>query len=120
MEFWNLTRDVEIGANCYLLRTKGKSIILDSGMHPKKEGLAATPDFQVLHDGGVESIIITHAHQDHVGTLPFLTRREPGAKVFMTEPTTRIADVMLHNSVNVMLRQKEEHNVPNYPLFTHR
>ena len=38
----------------------------------------------------------------------------------MTEPTTRIADVMLHNSVNVMLRQKEEHDIPNYPLFTHR
>jgi Cft2 family RNA processing exonuclease len=120
MEFWNLTRDVEIGANCYLLRTKGKSIILDSGMHPKKEGLAATPNFQLIPDSKVESIIVTHAHQDHVGTLPFLTRREPRARVLMTEPTARIADVMLHNSVNVMLRQKEEHDTPNYPLFTHR
>lgn len=120
MEFWNLTRDVEIGANCYLLRTKGRSIILDSGMHPKREGLAGTPNFQLIPDGGVNSIIVTHAHQDHIGTLPFLTRREPKAKVLMTEPTTRIADVMLHNSVNVMLRQKEEHEIQNYPLFTHR
>ena len=120
MEFWNLTRDVEIGANCYLLRTKGRSIILDSGMHPKQEGLSATPNFQLIPDGGVSSIIVTHAHQDHIGTLPFLTRREPKAKVLMTEPTTRIADVMLHNSVNVMLRQKEEHEIQNYPLFTHR
>ena len=120
MEFWNLTRDVEIGANCYLLRTKGKSIILDSGMHPKKEGLAATPNFQLIPDDKVDYILITHAHQDHVGTLPYLTRREPHARVLMTEPTTRIADVMLHNSVNVMLMQKEEHDIPNYPLFTHR
>jgi Cft2 family RNA processing exonuclease len=120
MEFWNLTRDVEIGANSYLLRTKGKSIILDSGLHPKKEGFAAIPNFQPVSEGGVDSIIVTHAHQDHVGTLPFLTRREPKARVFMTEPTTRIADVMLHNSVNVMLRQKEDHGIPNYPLFTHR
>ena len=120
MEFWNLTRDVEIGANSYLLRTKGKSIILDSGMHPKREGLVATPDFRPVAEGGVDSIIVTHAHQDHIGSLPFLTRREPKAPVFMTEPTTRIADVMLHNSVNVMLRQKEEHGIANYPLFTHR
>jgi Cft2 family RNA processing exonuclease len=120
MEFWNLTRDVEIGANSYLLRAKGKSIILDSGMHPKREGLVATPDFRPVAEGGVDSIIITHAHQDHIGSLPFLTRREPKARVFMTEPTTRIADVMLHNSVNVMLRQKEEHGIPDYPLFTHR
>lgn len=89
-------------------------------MHPKQEGLAATPNFQLIPDGGVNSIIVTHAHQDHIGTLPFLTRREPKAKVLMTEPTTRIADVMLHNSVNVMLRQKEEHEIQNYPLFTHR
>ncbi|MFZ0710836.1 MAG: MBL fold metallo-hydrolase [Terrimicrobiaceae bacterium] len=120
MEFWNLTRDVEIGANSYLLRTKGKAIILDSGMHPKKEGVAATPDFQPVTEGAVDSIIVTHAHQDHVGSLPYLTRREPKARVFMTEPTMRIADVMLHNSVNVMLRQKEEHNISDYPLFTHR
>jgi len=120
MEFWNLTRDVEIGANSYLLRTKGKSIIFDSGMHPKREGLVATPDFRPVAEGGVDSIIVTHAHQDHIGSLPFLTRREPKAPVFMTEPTTRIADVMLHNSVNVMLRQKEEHGITNYPLFTHR
>ena len=120
MELWNLTRDVEIGANSYLLRTKGKSIILDSGMHPKREGLVATPDFRPVAEGGVDSIIVTHAHQDHIGSLPFLTRREPKAPVFMTEPTTRIADVMLHNSVNVMLRQKEEHGIANYPLFTHR
>ena len=120
MELWNLTRDVEIGANSYLLRTKGKSIILDSGMHPKKEGLVATPDFRPVAEGGVDSIIVTHAHQDHIGSLPFLTRREPKARVFMTEPTTRIADVMLHNSVNVMLRQKEEHGIAEYPLFTHR
>jgi Cft2 family RNA processing exonuclease len=120
MEFWNLTRDVEIGANSYLLRTKGKSIVLDSGMHPKREGLAATPDFRPVAEGAVDSIIVTHAHQDHVGSLPYLTRREPKARVFMTEPTMRIADVMLHNSVNVMLRQKEQHNITDYPLFTHR
>ncbi|HEY5813532.1 MAG TPA: MBL fold metallo-hydrolase, partial [Terrimicrobiaceae bacterium] len=87
---------------------------------PKKEGFAALPDFRLVPEGGVDSIIVTHAHQDHVGTLPFLTRREPKARVFMTEPTSRIADVMLHNSVNVMLRQREEHGIANYPLFTHR
>ena len=120
MEFWNLTRDVEIGANSYLLRTRERSIIIDSGLHPKREGLAATPDFGPAPEGSVASIIITHAHQDHIGSLPFLTRREPQARVFMTEPTARIADVMLHNSVNVMLRQKEDHGIAEYPLFTHR
>ncbi len=120
MELVNLTRQVEIGANSYLLRTGGKSLILDSGLHPKGEGLGATPDFDLVPEGSVDAIIVTHAHQDHVGSLPFLTRREQQARVFMTQATARVADVMLHNSVNVMVRQKEEHNIQAYPLFTHR
>jgi Cft2 family RNA processing exonuclease len=120
MEFVNLTRNVEIGANSYLLRTKGKTIILDAGMHPKEEGLSAIPNYSLVPEGGVDAIIVTHSHQDHVGSLPYLTRREQQARVFMTQATTRVADVMLHNSVNVMVRQREEHNIEAYPLFTHR
>lgn len=120
MELLSLTRRVEIGANSYALRTKGKTLILDSGMHPKEEGIAAIPDFTLVPEGSVDAIIVTHAHQDHLGSLPYLTRREQKARVFMTEATARISDVMLHNSVNVMTRQREEHNIENYPLFTHR
>ena len=120
MELLNLTRRVEIGANSYLLRTAGKSLILDSGMHPKEEGLAAIPDFSLVPPGSVDGIIVTHSHQDHIGSLPYLTQREPQAKVFMTPATARITDVMLHNSVNVMIRQREEHNIEGLPLFTHR
>lgn len=120
MEFVNLTRQVEIGANSYLLRTQGKTIVLDSGMHPKEEGLAAIPDFSLVPEGSVDAIVVTHAHQDHLGSLPWLTRREQQARVLMTPATARVAEVMLHNSVNVMIRQREEHNIPGYPLFTHR
>jgi Cft2 family RNA processing exonuclease len=120
MELVNLTRRTEIGSNSYLLAIGGKNLILDAGLHPKLEGLAATPDFSPVPEGRVDAIFITHAHQDHVGGLPVLTRREPQARVFMTEQTARIADVMLHNSVNVMVRQREDDGITEYPLFTHR
>jgi Cft2 family RNA processing exonuclease len=38
----------------------------------------------------------------------------------MTEGTANIADIMLHNSVNVMTRQREELKLMEYPLYTHR
>jgi Cft2 family RNA processing exonuclease len=38
----------------------------------------------------------------------------------MTDPTTEIGSVLLHNSVNVMTRQREEFGTTLYPLFTHR
>jgi len=120
MELVNLTRRIEIGANSYWLKIGGQNVILDAGMHPKLEGLAATPDFSHVPEGKVDAILVTHAHQDHVGALPVLTRREQRARVFMTEPTARIAEVMLHNSVNVMTRQREDAGITEYPLFTHR
>lgn len=120
MEFVSLTRGVEIGANSYFLKTRAGNVVLDCGMHPKAEGMKAIPDYSRVPEGSVRAIVLTHAHQDHVGSLPILTRREPQSKVFMSEATARVADVMLHNSVNVMTRQREEHNIENYPLFTHR
>ena len=120
MELVNLTRRTEIGSNSYWLSIGGKNLVLDAGLHPKLEGLAAIPDFSSVPESSVDAIFITHAHQDHVGGLPVLTRREPQARVFLTEQTSRIATVMLHNSVNVMTRQRQDDGITEYPLFTHR
>jgi Cft2 family RNA processing exonuclease len=120
MEFVNLTRRTEIGANSYLLNVAGRSIVLDCGMHPKERGMAATPDYAKIPPGELNAIVITHAHQDHIGSLPVLTRSEQKALVFMTEATKRIGEIMLHNSVNVMVRQREDEGMMEYPLFTHR
>ncbi|MEO8205946.1 MAG: MBL fold metallo-hydrolase [Chthoniobacterales bacterium] len=120
MEFINLTRHVEIGANSYAIKTSGKCILLDSGMHPTETGVEAQPNFQAIADQRVDIALLSHAHQDHVGSLPIFTRLSSETPVFMTPATSRIAEVMLHNSVNVMLRQREDIGLEDYPLFTHR
>ena len=120
MKFINLTRRTEIGANSYYLEMGGERLVLDSGMHPKFEGEEALPNLNALGGRRLDTIIISHSHQDHIGTLPVLMRRQPQARVFMTEPTAEIASTLLHNSVNVMTRQREDHGTTLYPLFTHR
>ncbi len=120
MKFTNLTRRTEIGANSYYLESGEQGFILDSGMHPKQQGEEALPNFNAIGAGPVDAIIISHAHQDHLGTLPVLMRREPPARVFMTEATAEIGSALLHNSVNVMTRQREELGNSFYPLFTHK
>ena len=120
MKFINLTRRTEIGANSYYLEANGRGLILDSGMHPKFQGEEALPNLKALGDRRLEAIIVSHSHQDHIGTLPVLMRRQPQARVFMTEPTSEIGNTLLHNSVNVMTRQREDLGTTLYPLFTHR
>ena len=121
MEFLNLTRQVEIGANCYALTLAGRTVVLDCGMHPKREGELALPDLARLRERpAVDAIFLSHAHHDHIGSLPILTRFQPGAPVFTSEATAVLGEIMLHNSVNVMSRQREENGLLEYPLFTHR
>jgi Cft2 family RNA processing exonuclease len=123
LKFINLTRQTEIGANSYYLEFGGHRLVLDCGMHPKNTGEDALPNFKVIADRHIEAILISHAHQDHIGTLPVLMRRQPSARVFMTETTAEIGSVLLHNSVNVMTRQREQIGpavAGSYPLFGHR
>lgn len=119
MKFINLTRRTEIGANCYYLGSGAEGVVLDCGMHPKEEGEMALPLLTRLAGRPVSAILLSHAHLDHIGSLPVLMRQQPQARVFMTEPTAAIGDALLHNSVNVMIREREEVGVI-YPLFTHR
>jgi len=121
MIFTNLTRGNEIGANSYLLDFEADGrIVLDAGMHPRGEGIQSLPLLEKLRFDSVETILVSHAHHDHTGSLPLLMRDHPGARVFLSEATYYLAEPLLHNSVQVMLRQKEEHGIAEYPLFTHR
>ncbi len=118
--FTNLTRENEIGANSYLFEIGDTKFVMDAGMHPKKDGKDALPHYELTGEHQLRAIIVTHAHQDHVGTLPVLQRRHPHTPVFMTEATQKISEIMLHNSVNVMGSKKEELGIPDYPFYTHR
>jgi Cft2 family RNA processing exonuclease len=121
MLFTNLTRSNEIGANSYLLDfgPDGR-VVLDAGMHPRAEGMGGLPRLEALKFDSVDTILVSHAHHDHTGALPLLMRDHPSARVFMTEATYFLTEPLLHNSVQVMLKQKAEKGIAEYPLFTHR
>lgn len=115
----SLCQAPEIGSNCYHLSFGDLGVVLDAGMHPKQMGLNATPQYNLLDDDSVDAIMVTHAHLDHLGTLPVLQRMQPRAKVFMTPEVVDLGDALLHNSVNVMTSQGNELSIEGYPLFTH-
>ncbi|MES2657383.1 MAG: MBL fold metallo-hydrolase [Verrucomicrobiota bacterium] len=120
MIFKSLCRHAGIGANSYVLKSGNAKVVLDAGMHPKHEGSEAIPHYEYLEAGSADSIIITHSHLDHVGTLPVFLQGQPQAKVFLSAETAELACAMLHNSVNVMQSKRIEHGIAEYPLFEHR
>lgn len=108
----------EVGASCFLLNIDGQQVLLDCGTHPKKEGMATLPDFSLLTKAP-DAVIISHGHQDHCGSFPYLLRHFPMVRSYATAPTVRIMDRMLHNSVSVMGLIAKERGVTDYPLYDH-
>jgi Cft2 family RNA processing exonuclease len=119
MKLIDLNRDGGIGANSLFVQIGELNLVIDSGLHPKKVGRAAAPDLTPLRGKTLDLIIITHCHLDHIGSLPVIMREHPNTPVIMTTSSRMLIERMLHNSANVMMRQREENDIKDYPLFTH-
>jgi ribonuclease J len=70
----------EIGKNMTVVEYDGRIVVVDCGlMFPTTEMLGidlVLPDFSYLreHADGIEAIVITHGHEDHIGALPWVLR----------------------------------------------
>ena len=119
MKIINLNPDTAIGASAWFVEMEGHRLLMDAGTHPRLEGRAGLPLFDLVKHEEVDAIAISHCHHDHVGSLPVALRYFPQAHVLMTELSYFLVERVLHNSVNVMKRQREELGLKDYPLYTH-
>lgn len=119
MKIQNLNPAPDIGASAWLVEMEGHRLLLDAGTHPKREGNASLPLYGAVSGTELDAIVISHCHHDHVGSLPVAVRRFPRAHVLMTELSYFLVERVLHNSVNVMVRQRAELGLAEYPLYTH-
>src|SRR5271154_6357387 len=68
----------EVGKNMTVFEYAGETLVIDAGLaFPRDEHLGVDlilPDFGYLRDRDVIAVLLTHAHEDHVGALPYLLR----------------------------------------------
>jgi ribonuclease J len=70
----------EVGKNMTAYETDGEIVVVDAGLaFPRDEHLGVDlilPDFSYLRERAdrVRAVVLTHAHEDHVGALPYLLR----------------------------------------------
>ena len=81
----------EVGKNMTVFELDDERIVVDAGMSfPRDEHLGVDvilPDFGYLHDRPVRAVLLTHAHEDHVGALPYLMREVRVAEIWATRLT---------------------------------
>ena len=119
MRIVNLNPDTAIGASGWFVELDDHRMLMDAGTHPKREGRDSLPLYSLIKDEAVDAIAISHCHHDHVGSLPVAVRYFPQAHVLMSELSYFLVERVLHNSVNVMKRQRDELGIREYPLFSH-
>lgn len=100
----------EVGGSALLVRNpSGHTVLLDCGQRVKGEyGLDTEATFhrRIGIDADLDAILISHAHIDHVGSLPILHREQSQAQdkpipIFMTDPTRRLTEIMLNDSAKI-------------------
>ncbi|SMQ47566.1 unnamed protein product [Zymoseptoria tritici ST99CH_1A5] len=92
----------EVGRSCHIIQYKGKTVMLDAGIHPSYEGLGALPFYDEFDLSTVDLLLITHFHQDHSASLPYvLAKTNFAGRVYMTHPTKAIYKWTTQDAVRV-------------------
>src|SRR5216110_1409153 len=83
----------EVGKNMTVYECRDEIVVVDAGLaFPRDEHLGVDlvlPDFSYLRDraSSIRAVILTHGHEDHVGSLPYLMRDLPIPEVWATRLT---------------------------------
>ncbi len=107
----------EVTGSCYHIETEHANIVLDCGMFQGGRYAEEKNRLDFPFDPAkVTTVILTHAHFDHVGRLPKLYKDGFRGKIYCTAPTSELAMITLRDSVHLMKEEAERHDVE--PLFT--
>ncbi len=108
--FIGATKDVT-GSMTLLENSAGK-ILIDCGLYQGpnevvKKNLLPLP----FNPKNIDAIILTHAHLDHSGLIPRLTRVGFRGQIFCTKPTMKLAHIIMADSAHIM--ERNEHHLLN-------
>ncbi len=89
----------------HLLETeKGLQILLDCGMYQGKESGSGRENRHFGFDPqAIDMVFLSHAHIDHSGLLPRLVKEGFKGKIYCTEPTRALCEIMLADSAHIQL-----------------
>jgi metallo-beta-lactamase family protein len=101
----------EVTGSAYLVETRDAKILVDCGLF---QGARKAENYNRLPKKGafekLDAVILTHAHLDHTGRLPLLTRAEYQGPIFATPATIEVAQLILKDSAHLQKSDVERDN----------
>lgn len=114
----------QVTGTAHLLEIGRHRILLDCGLFDSDRTSPDSPNRHFTFDPrDVDAVIVSHAHNDHIGRLPCLARGGFSGPIYATPATGDILNIMLRDSARI---QREDHRnsavlstngAPAEPLF---
>ena len=100
----------EVGRSSILIQTPESRVLLDCGINPAAQGSDMYPDFRAagLEIDKLDAVIISHAHLDHCGFLPYLYKYGYDGPVYCTEPTRDLMALLQLDAIEISERDERE------------
>jgi metallo-beta-lactamase family protein len=106
IEFYGASR--EVTGSCHILRINGKTVLLDCGMFQGKRSNAEQKNRTLpVPIAEIDSVVLSHAHIDHSGRLPFLVAEGYSKTIWATSATRDLCAVMLADSAHIQEKDAE-------------
>ncbi len=98
---------MEVGRSAILLETSNSRILLDFGANVGNPS-DLFPYMEVLDLENLDAVIVTHAHLDHCGLIPYLYREGYSGPVYCTPPTRDLMALLQMDFVDVLVKDGRE------------
>jgi metallo-beta-lactamase family protein len=98
----------EVTGSCHILRINGKTVLLDCGMFQGRRSETREKNLQLpVPIEQIDAVVLSHAHIDHSGRLPLLTRHGYRGPIYCTAATRDLCAVMLADSAHIQEKDAE-------------
>jgi metallo-beta-lactamase family protein len=101
----------EVTGSAYVLETEQAKVLVDCGLF---QGARKSENYNRLPKKGafskLDAVILTHAHLDHTGRLPLLTRADYQGPIYATPATIDVAQLILKDSAHLQQADVEREN----------
>ena len=112
----------EVTGSCHLLEVGGRTVLLDCGLFQgRREESRRKNEILPMPVDRIDAVVLSHAHIDHAGRLPFLVRSGYTGMIHATAATRDLCAIMLADSARIQVkdaefleRRKKEHAPPLY------
>jgi len=95
----------EVGRSCMLLETETTKVLLDAGLNHSSDDPYPYIDALGYPLSEIDAIVISHAHSDHTGVLPFIFKMGFDGPVYCTEPTRDLMTLLQFDFLGVSVAQ---------------